>query len=133
MQHRNIINFACAFLKINISKIIYIFLKKFFYISQKNSETGKLRNYGILAFFFLAHSNNSRGKQTLPQIVCALLSPIPTKREGALLICSLDVETQIKIKYDIKARFMRPLLCYGEVARYSLFQKWDSFCLSELG
>ena len=42
----------------------------------------------------------------LPQIVCALLSPIPTKRKGGRFpICSLDVETHIKIKYDIKAMF----------------------------
>ena len=55
--------------------------------------------------------------QMLPQIVCALLSPLPTKK-GRFPICSLNVETQIKIKYDIKARFHWPLLCYGEVARF---------------
>ena len=59
-------------------------------------------------YVYLFSSNNSCVKPTLPlilpQIVCALLSPIPTKREGTVLICFLDVETQINIKNDIKAR-----------------------------
>ena len=52
-------------------------------------------------YVYLFSSNNSSVKPTLPLMlphVCPLLSPIPTKREERFPICSLDVETQIKIK-----------------------------------
>ena len=50
-------------------------------------------------YVYLFSLNNSSVKPTLPlcfpKIVCALLSPIPTKREGGRFpFCSLDVETQ---------------------------------------
>ena len=60
-------------------------------------------------YVYLFSSNNSSVKSTfpimLPQIVCALVSRFPLKGRGRFPICSLDVETQIMIKYDIKARF----------------------------
>jgi hypothetical protein len=58
---------------------------------------GHIRSNKAL-YVYLFSSNNSSGKPTLPimlpQIACALLSPIPTKRErDDSLFCSLDVET----------------------------------------
>ena len=57
-------------------------------------------------------SSNKTFKPTVPlcfpKIMCAFLSPIPTKKGGGrFTICSLDVQTQIfqKVKNDIKARF----------------------------
>ena len=42
----------------------------------------------------------------LPEIVCLLVSPIPTKKGGVVpYLLFGDVETQIEIKCDIKARF----------------------------
>ena len=61
------------------------------------------------SYVYLFSSNNSSAKPThplmLPRIVCALVSLIPTKWEGAVPYLLLDVETQIKIENDIKARF----------------------------
>ena len=52
-------------------------------------------------YVYLFSSNNSSVKPTLPHI-----------------ICSLDVETQIKIMYDIKASFNEAFLYYGEVGQF---------------
>ena len=57
--------------------------------------------------FYLFSSNNSSVKPTFPLILppnCVRASQ-PDSHAGRFPICSLDVETQIKIKYDIKARF----------------------------
>ena len=58
---------------------------------------GHIRSNKAL-YVYLFSSNNSRVKPTLPlmlpQIACALLSAISTKRESdSSLFCSLDVET----------------------------------------
>ena len=70
------------------------------------NEVWPQRSYKVNKAFYVYLSSV---KPTLPQIVCALVSPIPTKREGGgavpYLLYRYDVETQIKIKYDIKARF----------------------------
>ena len=62
---------------------------------------GHIRSNKAL-YVYLFSSNNSSVKPTLllkpPQIACALLSPIPTKRERhGSLFCSLDVETMSKL------------------------------------
>ena len=58
-------------------------------------------------YVYLLSSDNSSVEPTLPlmlpQIVCAFLSPIPTKMEGDG--SPFGHWTQIKIKYDIKARY----------------------------
>ena len=81
-------------------------------------------------YVYLFSSNNSSIKPTLPlmlpQIVCALLSPINTKKGGAVHF-SMDVETQIKIKYDIKARFHEAtfVLWRGSAIFKKMFQSFD--------
>ena len=64
-------------------------------------------------YVYLFSSNNSRVKPTLPicfpKIVCALLSPIPTKREGDSSLFALWMR---KPHFFIRLS-MRPLLCYG--------------------
>ena len=61
-------------------------------------------------YVYLFSSYDSGVKPTLPlilpQIVCALLIPISTKGRGAVPYLLFGCgSTQIKIKYDIKARF----------------------------
>ena len=69
---------------------------------MKNDLKGHIRSSKAF-YVYLFSSNNSSVKPTLPlmlpQIVCALLSPIP--------FCSLDVKKQINIKDDIKAMLWR--------------------------
>ena len=86
-------------------------MKTQFLYKMKYVLKGHIRsNKGF--YVYLYNSNKSTVKPTLPlcfpKIVCTLLSPIPTKREGdGSLFCTLDVETQSfhRVKYDIKARF----------------------------
>ena len=71
----------------------------------------------------LFSSNNSSVKPTLPlmlpQIVCALLSPIPTKREGGGSLFALwMLRRKLRLSMISKLGFMWPLLCYGEFARF---------------
>ena len=55
---------------------------------------GHIRSNKAL-YVYLFSYKNSCVKPTLPQIACALLSAIPTKRErDSSLFCSLDVETR---------------------------------------
>ena len=58
-------------------------------------------------YVYLFSSNNSSVKPTLPlmlpQIVCASQLDSNKKGGGRFPIYSLDVEMQIKIKYDLKA------------------------------
>ena len=73
-------------------------------------------------YVYLFSSNNSSVKSTLPlmipQIVCALLSPIPTKREGGGSVFALCVQRRkLRLSMILKLGFMRPLLCYGELVR----------------
>ena len=70
---------------------------------------GHIRSNKVL-YVYLFISNNSSVKPTiplmLPQIACALLSPL-------ILFCSLDVET--RHKFFIKSSIMRSHLSYGEL------------------
>ena len=55
----------------------------------------------------------------LPKIVCALLSPIPPKREGDGSLFALSIwRRNFRLNMVYKIGFMRQLLCYGEVARF---------------
>ena len=61
-------------------------------------------------FIYLVIQNNFPVKPTLPlcfpKIVCALFSPIPTKREGGGCLFALWMwRRKFFIVYDIKARF----------------------------
>jgi hypothetical protein len=82
-------------------------------------------------YVYLFSSNNSSVKPTLPlmlsQIVCALVIPIPTKVRWRFPICSLDVETQIKIKYDIKARFHVATFMFWRV--YAILKKCSNLLI----
>ena len=82
-------------------------------------------------YIYLFSSNNSSVKPTLPlmlpQIVCALVSPIPTKREGGDSLFALwMLKRKLRLSMILKLGFMWPLLCYGEFARFKkMFQSFD--------
>ena len=74
-------------------------------------------------YVYLFSSNNYSVKPTLPlmlpQIVCALFSPISTKREGCGSLFALWMwRRKLRLSMILKLGFMRPLLCYGEVSRF---------------
>ena len=92
-------------------------------------------------YVYLYSSNNSSVKPTLPQIVCALVSPIPIKREvGGSLFALWMLRRKLRLSMILKLGFMWPLLCYGEFARLKkMFQSFyqttiltyvlmDNFC-----
>ena len=73
-------------------------------------------------YVFLFSSNNSSAKPTLPpmlpKIMCARLSPIHTKGEkGGSLLSLWMWRRKLRLCIILKLGLMRPLLCYGEVAR----------------
>ena len=90
-------------------------------------------------YAYLFSSNNSSVKSTLllmlPQIVCALLSPILTKKEGGgSLFAHMMLRRKLRLSMILRLGFMWPLLCYGDYAikkKYSnlwiKLQHWLTF------
>ena len=64
----------------------------------------------------------------LAQIVCALLSPIPTKREGGSSLFALwMLRRKLRFSMILKLGFMWPLLCYGILKKFPIF--WSNYNL----
>ena len=82
-------------------------------------------------YVYLFSSNKSSVKPTLPlmlpQIVCALISLIPTKREGGGSLFALWMfRRKLWLSMILKLGFMWPLFCYEKVARLrKMFQYFD--------
>ena len=62
-----------------------------------------------------------------PKLLMRFSARFPLKGRLQFSICSLDVETQIFHKIMYKLRLIRPLLGYGEVAKFlkEMFQSFD--------
>ena len=74
-------------------------------------------------YVYLLSLNNYSVKPNLPlmrpQILCALVSPIPTKREGGSSLFALwMLRRKLRLSMILKLGFMWPFLCYGEFARF---------------
>ena len=74
-------------------------------------------------YVYLFSSNNSIVKPTLPlmlpQIMSALLSPIPTKSDGDGSLFALQMwRRKLILSMILKLGLIRSHLCYGEVARF---------------
>ena len=87
-------------------------------------------NKAFQFYVYLYSSNNSGVKPTLllmlPQIVCVLLILSPTKREGGCSLFALWMwRRKLRLSMLLKLGFIRPLLCYGEDARFlKMFQSF---------
>ena len=84
---------------------------------------GHITSNKAFHIYLFSSTNNSGVKpilpRILPQILCVLLSPIPTKREGDGSLFALWMwRLKLRLSMISKLGLMRPLICYGEIARF---------------